>query len=53
MQWFERFILAQSALFLLQSVCQNPIFDQPQCTLSAPIDSEIPLATVNELRKHT
>ena len=28
MLWFERFILAQSALFLLQSVCQNPILGQ-------------------------
>lgn len=52
-KWFERFILAQTALFLLQSVCQNPVYDLPQCSLSAPEAHLIPLATADELRKHT
>jgi len=52
-KWFERFILVQSASFLLQSVCQNPFFDVPQCSLSAPEGSVIELATATELRKHT
>jgi len=51
--WFEKFVLAQSALFLLQSVCHNPIYDVPQCHLYAPNDSMIPLATADELRRHT
>jgi hypothetical protein len=29
MKWFERFLLAQTAVFLKHSVCRNPRLDPP------------------------
>ena len=53
MKWFETFILAQTALFLLHSVCRDPRFDAPICSMSAPEGHSLPLATESETMKHT
>jgi len=53
MKWFQGFVLAQTALFLLHSVCRDPRFDTPICSMSAPEGHTLPLATESELMKHT
>ena len=53
MKWFERFLLAQTAVFLLHSVCRNPRLDPPVCAMSAPDGYTVPLATDSELKQHT
>ena len=47
MNWFqvERFIFAQTALFLLHSVCRDPRLDTPICSMSGTGGQILPLAT--------
>ena len=53
MKWFQRFVLAQTAFFLLHSVCKNPRFDTPVCSMSAPDGQSVSLATHSEVGQHT
>ena len=51
--WFSDLITAQTAAFLLVSVCCNAHLDIPICSLSAPDGFDVPLASEDELRQHT
>ena len=51
--WFESLVHGHTASILYQLACQNPVYDVPQCSLSASDERSIPYATADELRKHT